>query len=68
METKVIVTQNRFKSWAVWLSTSAFAFFVLKNILNLELDSATWDMVVNLALIMLTEFGILNSPTDKKSF
>ena len=64
-EPKVVLTQNRFKSWALWLSTSAFLLFVLKNVFGLEVDSSTWNAVVDLLLIMLTEFGIINAPTTK---
>jgi uncharacterized membrane protein len=61
-EPKVVLTQNRFKSWALWLSTSALVLYVLKNVLKLDIDSEMWNTVV------LTQFGILNAPTTKGAF
>jgi uncharacterized membrane protein len=67
-EPKVVLTQNRFKSWALWLSTSALVLYVLKNVLKLDIDSEMWNTVVDMVLIVLTQFGILNAPTTKGAF
>jgi uncharacterized membrane protein YhdT len=58
--------QNRFKSWALWLSVAALASFVLKTYLKYEIEG--FDTLVNLVLVVLTGFGILNNPTDKENF
>ena len=58
--------QNRFKSWALWLSVAALVSFVLKTYLKYEVEG--FDSLVNLVLVVLTGFGILNNPTDKERF
>ena len=67
-EPKVVLTQNRFKSWALWLSISSLALYVLKNVFKLDIDSDMWNTVVDMVLVVLTGFGIVNSPTTKGSF
>lgn len=58
--------QNRFKSWALWLSVAALVSFVLKTYFKYEVEG--FDTLINLVLVVLTGFGILNNPTDSKNF
>jgi len=58
--------QSRFRSWALWLSVAALISFVLKTYFKYEVEG--FDTLVNLILVMLTGFGILNNPTDAKRF
>jgi hypothetical protein len=60
------MNQNRFKSWALWLSVAALIAFVSKTYFNYEIPQ--FDTLVNLLLVVLTGFGILNNPKDKKKF
>jgi len=58
--------QNRFKSWALWLSVAALVSFVLKTYFKYEIEG--FDNLVNLILVVLTGFGILNNPKDPENF
>jgi len=60
------MTQNRFRSWALWLAIAALIAFVAKTYFNYEIPQ--FDKLVDLLLIVLTGFGILNNPTDKQNF
>jgi len=60
------ITQNRLKSWTVWLATATLIAFVTKVYFSYEIPD--WDKLVNLILLVLTEFGILNNPTVKNRF
>jgi len=55
--------QNRFKSWALWVSVAALVAFVLKAWFGYEIPG--WDEFVNLLLVVLAGFGIINNPTNK---
>ena len=55
--------QNRFKSWALWLSVAALIGFVSKTYLCYEIPQ--FDTLVNMVLVVLAGFGIINSPTNK---
>jgi uncharacterized membrane protein len=68
LENKIVLTQNRLRSPALWVSLSAFLLYVLKNVFKLDIDSETWNTVVDMALIVLTAAGVFNNPTDKKNF
>lgn len=54
--------QNRFKSWALWLSVASLIGFVTKTYLGYEIPQ--YDELVNLVLVVLAGFGIINNPTD----
>ena len=58
--------QNRFKSWGTWLSVASLITFISKTYFGYEIPEA--DQLVNLILVALTGFGILNNPTDKENF
>jgi len=65
------MTQNRFKSWAMWLSVAG-AVWVIMSAFGLPekwgLDRGTFDSVLNAIGAILIAFGILNNPTDKENF
>ncbi len=58
--------QSRFRSWALWLSVASLIGFVTKTYLGYEIPQ--FDQLVNLVLIVLAGFGIINNPTDKEKF
>lgn len=58
--------QSRYKSWALWLSVASLIAFVSKVYFNYEIPQ--FDKLVNLILVVLTGFGILNNPTEKNNF
>jgi uncharacterized membrane protein len=58
--------QNRFKSWALWLAVAALISFVTKTYFGFEIPE--FDKFVDLILVVLTGFGILNNPTNKAGF
>lgn len=59
--------QNRFKSWALWVSVAGLIFLVLTKVVGLEIDAGIWDEVLDAVGIVLIGFGIVNNPTDKTS-
>lgn len=58
---------NRFKSWALWLSIGALVVFCAKEFCGVDISS-TVDGLLDVLLPVLVAFGIVNNPTDKKSF
>lgn len=58
--------QNRFKSWALWLSIAALIVYVVKTIWGIDLGK-TVDDFMGYLLPVLIGFGIVNNPTDKKA-
>jgi len=58
--------QNRYKSWALWVSVAALIGFVSKTYFGYEIPE--FDTLVNLLLVVFAGFGIINNPTDKKHF
>lgn len=61
------MTQNRFKSWALWTSIAALVVFCVKEFAGLDI-SETVNGLLNALLPVLVAFGIVNNPTDKASF
>ena len=59
--------QNRFKSWALWLSVAALIVFCVKEFAGIDI-SATVDGLMNVLLPVLVGFGIVNNPTDREKF
>jgi uncharacterized membrane protein len=57
--------QNRFKSWGLWLSVAALIGFITKTYCGYEIPQ--FDTLVNMILVVLAGFGIINNPTDKNS-
>lgn len=61
--------QCRVKSWAMWVSVLGLLGIILQHtgvFAKLGLDSETWDMIITLIGGVLTAFGIVNNPTEKK--
>lgn len=60
--------QNRFKSWALWLSVIG-ALWVIASAFGLPekvgLTETTFNNIVNAIGTVLIAFGILNNPTSK---
>jgi len=54
--------QDRFKSKALWLSVAALTAFVSKTYIGYEIPE--FDKLIDLVLVVLSGFGILNNPTD----
>ncbi|MBR3767511.1 MAG: hypothetical protein IKL10_04635 [Clostridia bacterium] len=64
-------TQNRWKSWALWLSVLGAVGVILNATGVFEkigLTSETWETVINAVGSILIGFGILNNPTNKSGF
>lgn len=55
--------QNRFKSWALWVSIAALVVFCVKTFAHIDI-SETVDGLMNVLLPVLVAFGIVNNPTD----
>jgi uncharacterized membrane protein len=63
--------QNRFRSWAVWVSAIG-AVWVILSAFGLPqkwgISDATFKTVLDAVGTILVGFGILNNPTDKTHF
>lgn len=63
--------QNRFKSWALWLSVAG-ALWTILSAFGLPqrwgLEEGTFKTVVDSVGAILIAFGICNNPTDKLNF
>lgn len=63
--------QNRFRSWAVWVSAIG-AVWVILSAFGLPqkwgISDATFKTVLDAVGTILVGFGILNNPTDKEHF
>lgn len=65
------MTQNRFKSWAVWVAVAGAVWIILSAFGLPErwgITSETWNAVLNAIGTILIGFGILNDPTSKDRF
>lgn len=61
--------QNRFKSWALWASVAGALWLILKATglaEQLGVEETTFTAVVDAVGVILTAFGIVNNPTNKK--
>lgn len=56
--------QNRFKSWALWVSIAALVVFCVKEFAGIDISS-TVNGLLDVLLPVLVGFGIVNNPTDK---
>ncbi len=56
--------QNRFKSWALWMSVAALVVFCVKEFCGIDISN-TVNGLMNVLLPVLVGFGIINNPTDK---
>ena len=63
--------QNRFRSWAVWVSAIG-ALWVILSAFGLPekwgISNETFKTVLDAVGTILVGFGILNNPTDKEHF
>lgn len=55
--------QNRFKSWALWLSVAALAVFCVKEFVGFDISESV-NGLLNVLLPVLVGFGIINNPKD----
>ena len=63
--------QNRFKSWALWLSVAGAVWTILSAFglpQMLGLEEGTFKTVIDSVGAILIAFGICNNPTDKLNF
>ncbi len=58
--------QNRFKSWALWLSIAALLGFCVKQFTGIDINDQL-NQFLNFALPVLIGLGIINNPTDPKN-
>lgn len=56
--------QNRFRSWALWVSIAALVVFCVKEFAGVDI-STTVNGLLDVLLPVLVGFGIVNNPTDK---
>ena len=59
--------QNRFKSWALWVSIAALVVFCIKEFAGIDI-SETVNGLLDVLLPVLVGFGIVNNPTEKSKF
>lgn len=59
--------QNRFRSWALWVSIAALVVFCVKEFAGVDISS-TVNGLLDVLLPVLVGFGIVNNPTDKDHF
>ena len=55
--------QNRFKSWALWVSIAALIAFLVKTFAGIDIKEPL-DEFLNYLLPVVVGFGIVNNPTD----
>lgn len=63
--------QNRFRSWAVWVSVAGAVWVILQAFGLTEkwgLNHETAKTIFNAIGTILIGFGILNNPTDRLNF
>jgi phi LC3 family holin len=65
------MTQNRFKSWALWVSVAGAVWVVLSAFGLTEkigITNETWNAILNATGTILIALGIVNNPTDKQNW
>lgn len=63
--------QNRFKSWALWVSVAGALWTILSAFGLTEkigLTEGTYKTVLDAVGAILIAFGICNNPTDSENF
>ena len=63
--------QNRFKSWALWLSVAGALWTILSAfgiVQKIGIEESTYKTVLDAVGAILIAFGIVNNPTDKSNF
>ncbi len=65
------MTQNRFKSWALWVSVAG-ALWVIASAFELPervgITESTFTKILDAVGTILIAFGICNNPTDSENF
>ena len=61
------MTQNRFKSWALWLAIAALVVFCVKEFTGVDISSPV-NEIMDLVLPILVAFGVINNPTNRGNF
>ena len=62
------MTQNRFKSWALWVSVAGALWIILSAFGVTEaigITESVYTQVIDAIGVILIAFGIVNNPTDK---
>lgn len=54
--------QNRFKSWALWLSIASLITFCVKQFAGLDISEPV-SAFMDVLLPVLVAFGVVNNPT-----
>ena len=65
------MTQNRFKSWALWVSVAGALWTILSAFGVTEavgITESVYTQVLDAIGAILIAFGIVNNPTDKHNF
>ena len=63
--------QNRFRSWALWLSVAGAVWVILSAFgvpERIGITNETFNVVLDAIGTILIGFGICNNPTDKQNF
>ena len=63
--------QNRFRSWALWLSVAGAVWIILSAFglpQKWGIEEGTFKVVLDAIGTILIGFGICNNPTDKENF
>ena len=63
---KEMITQERWKSWALWTSIAALIVFCVKEFAGLDIGD-TVDKFLDVLLPVLVAFGVVNNPTSKNT-
>ena len=61
------MTQNRFKSWALWVSVAGAVWTILSAFGltdQLGIEETTFKTVLDAVGVILIGFGIVNNPTN----
>lgn len=67
----VCTLRERLKSWGVWVAVLGLLGLVLESVgvfAKIGLDSTEWELIITGIGTVLTAFGIVNNPTDRKHF
>jgi len=60
--------QNRFKSWALWLSVAGAVWTILSALkINVGIEEGTFKTILDCIGTILIAFGIVNNPTDPEN-
>jgi len=62
------MNQKKWKSPVVWTSFVALVLTFLTDVLDIQVDHAMINTIINGAIAVLIGFGILNNPNDSQSF